>query len=46
MFPNCKHPIHKSINKKITKIIDNNIIIVGESNTPLIAMDRSSKQKD
>ena len=29
----------------IKKLIDNNIIIVGDSNTSLITMERSTKQK-
>ena len=44
--PNVKAP--KYINQLITnikKLIDNNTIIVGDFNTPLTAMDRSSNQK-
>ena len=44
--PNVKEPkyIHQSITNK-KKLIDNNTIIVGNFNTPLIAMGKSSKQK-
>ena len=47
----CKHPnvqAPKYINQLITnikKLIDSNTIIVGDFNTPLTAMDRSSNQK-
>ena len=44
--PNLNEP--KYINQLITnikKLIDNNTIIVGDLNTSLTAMDRSSKQK-
>lgn len=37
--------IYKSINNDIKKLIDNNTIIVGDFNTPLTAMGRSSKHK-
>ena len=44
--PNVKAP--KYINQliaNIKKLLDNNTIMVGDFNTPLTAMDRSSKQK-
>ena len=45
-MPNVRAP--KYINQLITntkKLIDNNTIIVGDFNTPLTTMDRSSTQK-
>ena len=45
-MPNVRAP--KYINQLITninKLIDSNTIIVGDFNTPLTAMDRSSNQK-
>jgi len=50
---NCKYlcpllesgQINKQLISNLKRLIDNNTIIVGDFNTSLIAMDRSSKQK-
>ena len=44
--PNVRAPKYiNQLTTNIKKLIDNNTIIVGDFNTPLTTMDRSSKQK-
>ena len=44
MHPTWEHPYIKKILEDFKKDIDSNTIIVGDFNTPLSKMDRSSKQ--
>ena len=43
--PNIGAPLYKTNTNRQKGEIDNNTVIVGDFNTPLIPMDRSSKQK-
>ena len=43
--PNIGAPLYKTNTNRQKGEIDNNTVIVGDFNTPLIPMDRSSKEK-